>query len=71
MNTPNVDQTFRRVKGTVVAKLTKTSATWDTFERKAAQATPPEPLSAKRCWIGVLPHDRDPQESLSDLDPFR
>ncbi|KAJ4989063.1 tat pathway signal sequence [Stagonosporopsis vannaccii] len=41
---------------------------WDTFERKASRVTPGQPLKARRCWIGVLRHDKDPRQPLGELD---
>jgi hypothetical protein len=41
---------------------------WDDFEGRAGLAVPAQPLKAKRCWVGVLLHDRDPRQPFNELD---
>ncbi|KAJ4378700.1 hypothetical protein N0V86_005571 [Didymella sp. IMI 355093] len=41
---------------------------WDDFEYRASVAVPNQPLKPKRCWIGVLLHDKDPRHPFSELD---
>ncbi|KAH6642388.1 hypothetical protein C7974DRAFT_420684 [Boeremia exigua] len=41
---------------------------WDDFEQRAGRAIPDRPLGPRRCWIGVLLHDKDPQQPLHELD---
>jgi len=41
---------------------------WDELERKAGWVTPKQPLKARRCWVGVLLHDKDPRQPLDELD---
>ena len=35
---------------------------WSAFQEKARNATPDQPLPAKRYWIGVLRHDQSPDD---------
>lgn len=41
---------------------------WNDFEERASRAIPAQPLKPKRCWVGVLLHEVDPQSDLDELD---
>jgi hypothetical protein len=41
---------------------------WDEFEARARRAIPSQLLKPKRCWIGVLSHEKDPQSEFEETD---
>ena len=41
---------------------------WEDFEARAKRVVPSQELKAKRCWIGVLNHEKRPEEPLEELD---
>lgn len=41
---------------------------WDDFHRRAHAVTPKNELKPKRCWIGVLSHEKTPTEQLREAD---
>jgi hypothetical protein len=41
---------------------------WDALHLKAKNALPQQDLPAKRYWIGVLIHDRSPDQQLQEGD---
>ena len=41
---------------------------WGEFEQRAGRVIPDQPLKAKRCWIGVLLHDKNPRQEFNELD---
>ncbi|KAF2826280.1 hypothetical protein CC86DRAFT_350866 [Ophiobolus disseminans] len=41
---------------------------WDDFEARAREAVPSQELKAKRCWIGVLSHEKTPDAVLHEMD---
>ncbi|KAI8943413.1 hypothetical protein NX059_001425 [Plenodomus lindquistii] len=43
-------------------------ADWDDFQRKARAVIPAQELKPKRCWIGVLSHEKKPTDTLSEVD---
>jgi hypothetical protein len=42
--------------------------TWDDLKARARSVVPAQELKAKRCWIGVLCHDKAPQDHFEELD---
>jgi hypothetical protein len=41
---------------------------WNDFEAKAQRARPQQELKAKRCFVGVLSHKKNPQDELEETD---
>lgn len=41
---------------------------WEEFEARARRAIPAQDLKPKRCWIGVLSHERTPEDVFDELD---
>lgn len=41
---------------------------WDEFEAKASSVKPALPLKPKRCWIGVLFHEKTLADHLEETD---
>lgn len=41
---------------------------WNDFEAKATQVLPQQELKPKRCWIGVLTHEKSPEDNLVETD---
>jgi hypothetical protein len=39
---------------------------WDNFEARARSVLPAQELKPKRCWIGVLSHDKAPSDALEE-----
>ena len=42
--------------------------TWRNFEARAKRVTPSQELKPKRCWIGVLDHEKSLEGPLEELD---
>ncbi|KAH7073914.1 hypothetical protein BKA63DRAFT_576247 [Paraphoma chrysanthemicola] len=42
--------------------------TWDDFQSRARRVIPAQELKPKRCWIGVLSHEKIPGDSFEELD---
>ncbi|KAH3977063.1 hypothetical protein HBI56_016220 [Parastagonospora nodorum] len=41
---------------------------WEEFEARARRAIPAQYLKPKRCWIGVLSHEKAPEDVFDELD---
>ncbi|KAF1918117.1 hypothetical protein BDU57DRAFT_572044 [Ampelomyces quisqualis] len=41
---------------------------WDDFEARARTVIPRQELKPRRCWIGVLSHEKTPQDAFGELD---
>lgn len=41
---------------------------WDDFQARARRVIPLQELKPKRCWIGVLSHEKTPREDLEETD---
>jgi hypothetical protein len=41
---------------------------WDEFEVRVRSSIPQQELKPKRCWIGVLSHEKAPQDHLLESD---
>ncbi|KAH8716864.1 hypothetical protein GQ44DRAFT_624695 [Phaeosphaeriaceae sp. PMI808] len=41
---------------------------WDDFQTRARNAIPSQELKPKRCWIGVLSHEKSAQEQFMEAD---
>jgi hypothetical protein len=41
---------------------------WKAFERLLRDAIPKQELKPRRCWIGVLSHEKAPTEELEEAD---
>jgi hypothetical protein len=41
---------------------------WDDFQVRARRIVPQQELKPKRCWIGVLSHEKAPQDELTETD---
>jgi hypothetical protein len=41
---------------------------WSDFEEKARRVIPAQELKPKRCWVGVLSHEKGPEASLVETD---
>ncbi|KAF2031640.1 hypothetical protein EK21DRAFT_62781 [Setomelanomma holmii] len=42
--------------------------TWDDFQARAKKVVPSQELKAKRCWIGVLSHEKALQDDFEEFD---
>jgi hypothetical protein len=45
-----------------------TMTDWEEFEARARRAIPAQYLKPKRCWIGVLSHEKAPEDVFDELD---
>jgi hypothetical protein len=41
---------------------------WDDFQVRARRAVPQQELKPKRCWVGVLSHEKAPQDQFTETD---
>jgi hypothetical protein len=41
---------------------------WDDLHRRARNVIPRRELKARRCWIGVLSHEKAPEDELEETD---
>ncbi|KAH7392794.1 hypothetical protein BKA66DRAFT_567533 [Pyrenochaeta sp. MPI-SDFR-AT-0127] len=41
---------------------------WNDFQQRARAVLPQQELKPRRCWIGVLSHEKGPEEPLQELD---
>jgi hypothetical protein len=41
---------------------------WQDFEARAKRVRPQQELKPKRCLVGVLSHEKGPQDTLEELD---